>query len=210
VELADFIAQHAPLPARVLEIGCGGGELARALDDAGYEVTAIDPAAPDGPIFRKIKLEELEEDGDPFDLVIASRSLHHVTNLDGALAKVTRLLRPGGVLVIEEFAWNRLDTATAEWFLDQRRILAAGRASVPASLEECCREWEEEHVGLHGYEAMRAALDACFDELYFEWRPYLHRLLDGGADAAAEQALVDAGTVQATAFRYVGRPRSKE
>jgi ubiquinone/menaquinone biosynthesis C-methylase UbiE len=207
VELADFIARHAPTPARVLEIGCGHGDLARALDAAGYDVTAIDPAAPDGPIFRKIKLEELEEDGEPFDLVVASRSLHHVTDLDGALAKVTRLLRPRGVLVLEEFAWDRLDDATAEWFLDQRRILAAGRAGVPESLAECCREWEDEHVGLHGYETMRTALDARFEELRFEWRPYLYRLLDGGDGAAHEQGQIDADAILATGFRYVGRPR---
>ena len=140
VELADFIARHAPPPGRVLEIGCGKGDLARQLDASGYDVTAIDPAAPEGPIFRKIKLEELEEDGEPFDLVVASRSLHHVTDIDGALAKVTRLLRARGVLVLEEFAWDRLDDATAEWFLDQRRILAAGRGSVPESVAECCRD----------------------------------------------------------------------
>jgi SAM-dependent methyltransferase len=210
VELADFIARHAPPPGRVLEIGCGKGDLARQLDAAGYDVTAIDPAAPDGPIFRKIKLEELEEDGEPFDLVVASRSLHHVTNIDGALAKVTRLLRARGVLVLEEFAWDRLDDATAEWFLDQRRILAAGRGSVPESLAECCREWADEHVGLHGYEAMRTALDARFEELRFEWRPYLHRLLDGGEGPRREQELIDTDAIRAMGFRYVGRPRAEE
>jgi SAM-dependent methyltransferase len=207
VELADFIARHAPPPGRVLEIGCGKGDLARQLDAAGYDVTAIDPAAPDGPIFRKIKLEELEEEGEPFDLVIASRSLHHVTDIDGALAKVTRILRARGLLVLEEFAWDRLDEATAEWFLDQRRILAAGRASVPDTVAECCRDWEDEHVGLHGYEAMRTALDARFEELRFEWRPYLHRLLDGGETAPLEQELIDADAIRAMGFRYVGRPR---
>jgi 2-polyprenyl-3-methyl-5-hydroxy-6-metoxy-1,4-benzoquinol methylase len=35
-------------PRRVLEIGCGEGELATALAAAGHEVVAIDPEAPTG------------------------------------------------------------------------------------------------------------------------------------------------------------------
>jgi SAM-dependent methyltransferase len=209
VELADFIVRRSPPPARALEVGCGDGALTTALAHAGYDVTGIDPAAPPGDLFRRIKLEDLEE-SEPYDLVVAVRSLHHITDLDSALDKIVRLLRGRGLLVVDEFAWDRLDAATAEWFLDQRRVLAAGRGSAPESLADCCREWEDEHVGLHGYEAMRTALDARFDELRFEWRPYLHRLLDGGEGARLEQELIDAEAIRATGFRYVGRPRADE
>jgi SAM-dependent methyltransferase len=206
VELTDFVRLQLPgPPARVLEVGCGEGELARALADAGWDVLAIDPAAPEGPIFRRLKLEDVDEPG-AFDAVVAARSLHHVTNLETGLDRIHELLRPGGVLVLDEFAWDRLDGPTAEWFHGQQRALvAAGRLpKAPASLDDCRREWEEEHVGLHGYDAMRAALDERFAERSFEWLPYLYRLLDGVAGEALERTLIEADAIQATGFRYVG------
>ena len=127
----------------MLEIGCGDGELARTLTERGYVVVAIDPEAPDGPIFRRTTIEDFADPG-PFDAVVASLSLHHVHDLGAALDKVVRLLR--GPLILSEFAWDRL--------------------------EPMSQEWEEEHAGLHGYGVMRAELDARFEERFFEWRPY--------------------------------------
>ena len=46
--LLAFACGALPAPARVLEIGAGGGEPAAALRDMGHDVTAIDPAAEPG------------------------------------------------------------------------------------------------------------------------------------------------------------------
>jgi SAM-dependent methyltransferase len=210
VDVTDFVLAHLHEGSRVLEVGCGGGELTRALDALGHEVTGIDPAAPDGPIFRKLKLEDVEED-ERFDAVVAVRSLHHVTDLESALDKIARLLEPGGSLVVDEFAWDRLDVATADWLYGQRRILAASgrQPDAPATLEDCCRDWEAEHVGLHGYAAMREALDVRFAERHFEWRPFLYRLLDGVVSAELEQTLLEQRAIQATGWRYVGEVRNR-
>jgi SAM-dependent methyltransferase len=192
----------------VLEVGCGAGELTRALHAAGYDVTGIDPGAPDGPLFRKLKLEDLDED-ERFDAIVAVRSLHHVTDLSGALDKIVRLLRPGGLLVLDEFAWDRLDEPTADWFYGQKRALAAaGRIeNAPRTLDDCRREWDGDHVGLHGYETLRRELDARFEEQAFEWVPHLYRELGGTASEALERTLIDVGAIAATGFRYVGVPR---
>jgi SAM-dependent methyltransferase len=144
VELIEFVLSQLPSPpARVLEIGCGEGELARGLAAARYDVVAIDPDAPDGPIFRRTTIEAFA-DTRPFDAVVASLSLHHVHDLRGVLDKVVRLL--DGPLILNEHAWDRLEPMTPEW--------------------------EEEHAGLHGYAQMRPELDARFEERFFEWRPY--------------------------------------
>ena len=122
-----FVEQHLPpRPARVLEIGCGRGELARALADRGFDVVAIDPAAPEGAIYRRVSLGEFA-DPEPFDAVVAIRSLHHIPDLDGAVSKMAELLRPGGRLIVHEHAWQRLDDRTARWYLERRTAQAPAR-----------------------------------------------------------------------------------
>ena len=56
-----------------------------ALDDLGHQVTAIDPAAPDGAIFQPVALEDFADPVE-FDAVVASRSLHHIHDLGAALS----------------------------------------------------------------------------------------------------------------------------
>lgn len=190
----------------MLEAGTGRGHLARALADAGYAVLGVDPAAPDGELFRPIKLEEVEDE-QPFDAVVMVAALHHVADLDVALDKVFELLAPGGLLILDDFGHERLDDATAEWFHGQSRAVAAAHGHErPASLTDFKREWEDEHVGLHGYDAMRAALDARFTEVAFSWEPYFHRLLaDAVAAESLERTLIDAGAITPLGFRYVGQ-----
>jgi 2-polyprenyl-3-methyl-5-hydroxy-6-metoxy-1,4-benzoquinol methylase len=100
MKLHAFVHAHLPAaPARVLEVGCGRGDLARALARAGHVVVAIDPDAPAGDIFRATSLEEFA-DPEPFDAVVASLALHHVADLPGGLDKVASLLRPPGRLLV--------------------------------------------------------------------------------------------------------------
>ena len=196
-DLVDFVlSQLGRTPSRVLEVGCGEGRAALALAAAGHDVTAIDPVAPDGSIFQRVTLEEFAA-ADPFDAVVASRSLHHVPDLDFALEKIARL---APLLIVEEFAWDRLDERTASWYL-------AHLTGTPTTLEKCLRDWADEHAGLHGYEALRAALDHRFRERVFAWHPFLHRLHKVHATEKNEQAAIDARAINPLSFRYVGDRR---
>ena len=196
---AYVLRQLAPPPARVLEVGCGHeGGVARELAAAGYDVLAVDPEAPEGPLYRRVMLEELDEPG-PFDGVVAGRVLHHIQPLGPALDKLRRL---APLLILDEFAWNHIDEPTVEWYESQHRVLtAAGRQPKgPPSLAE----WRARHRDLHPYETLRAEVDARYSERDVEWRPYFFRWLEGPASEELEQALIDAGAIRPIGFRYAG------
>jgi SAM-dependent methyltransferase len=192
MDLHRLARRELPPPsARVLEVGCGSGKLARALAADGYDVVAVDPNAPEGAIFRQTTLEELGDEG-PFDAAVASLSLHHVHDLGVALDKLRSLLRPGAPFLVREFAWDLVDEPTARWDYARR-----GRAGGLA-------EWRAEHDDLHGFEALRSALDERFDKRSFEWTPYLAEYQGTDAHEAEERRLIQAGEIRAVGFVYVG------
>jgi SAM-dependent methyltransferase len=206
----QFVRSRLPEPpARVLEVGCGQGELTTALAVAGHDALGIDPVAPDGPLFRRLTLDGVDEH-ERFDAVVASHSLHHIRDLDAALAKVALLLGDGGVLLVDDVGWDLLDEPTLGWFWEQQRAIAAATGEdAPATPAELRERWEADRVGLHGDAALRRALEARFDEVAFERVPYLYRLLRGVSSAVLEQALIDAGAIRALGFRYAGSPRKR-
>jgi SAM-dependent methyltransferase len=175
----------------VLEVGCGSGKLARALAADGYDLVAVDPDAPAGAIFRRATLETLDDEG-PFDGALASLALHHVEDLDVALERLHSLLRPRAPLIVREFAWDLVDEPTARW--DYERLGRKGGLA----------EWRAEHHDLHGYAAMRSALDARFQERSFEWGPYLSEYQPAEEDAREERRLIQSGEIRAVGFVYVG------
>ena len=196
-----FVEAHlAPAPGRVLEVGCGRGDLARGVARLGYEVSAIDPEAPVGGIFQAVSLEEFSDPG-PFDAVLANLALHHIPDLGGALAKIGRLLRPGGRLIVNEHAWDRLDEPTARWYLEQRATIDP---DAPRSVDQCLNEWMADHAGLHSSASILRELDRLFEARFVVWTPYLNWELGDAVDERAERALIDAGAIEATGFRYVG------
>jgi ubiquinone/menaquinone biosynthesis C-methylase UbiE len=182
-------------PRRVLEIGCGAGELAFALAAAGHDVVAIDPDAPAGEIFRRVTLEKFESSA-PFDAAVASFSLHHVADLEAAVAKVAGLLVPEGCFVVNEFAWERLDGRAAGW---------AAAQSGDVEARDLTARWEREHRGLHTGSAVLAALERRFDRLRFEWAPYVARMLRRPEAEADEVSAIVAGRIDPVGFRWIGR-----
>ena len=120
-DLLAFVRSSLPAPpARILEIGAERGELAGALDAAGYEVTAIDPAAEPGSIVQRCSL--LDVSG-AFEAAAAVVSLHHVEPLAESCAHLATLIAPGGMLVIDEIDSDRFDERAANCWLGQRQAL---------------------------------------------------------------------------------------
>ena len=94
-------------PRRVLEVGCGQGELSeRFLRELDADVVALDVsprmvalARERGVDARLGDVQELPFGDQEFDCAVAAWMLYHVPDLDRGLSELARVLRPGGRLV---------------------------------------------------------------------------------------------------------------
>jgi SAM-dependent methyltransferase len=115
-----FVRQHLPPPpCRVLDIGCGPlGGFVPALRADGYDAEGVDPDAPQGVHYHQVEFEEYAG-GQPAGAIVASTSLHHVSDLDEVVDLIAQRLEPDGVLVVVEWARERFDEASARWCFDR-------------------------------------------------------------------------------------------
>jgi SAM-dependent methyltransferase len=100
-------AVAAARPRRILEVGCGWGELAAWLArETAAEVVAVDLsprmvelARERGVDARLADVQALPFGDGEFDCVVAAWMLYHLPDLDAGIAELGRVLRPGGTLV---------------------------------------------------------------------------------------------------------------
>ncbi len=105
-ELA-FAAVAEAGPGRVLEAGCGRGELAERIQrELGAEVIAVDQSERmvELTLARGVQalvgdVQELPLADGSFDCAVAAWMLYHVPGLDRGLGELARVLHPGGRLV---------------------------------------------------------------------------------------------------------------
>ncbi len=167
-DLLAFVSSSLPgPPARVLEIGAGDGELALALDAAGYATTAIDPAAEPG---SHVERRALLEVSGAFDAAVAVVALHHVDPLEESCAHLATLLTPGAPLVIDEIDIDRYDERATRWWLGQRRALG-----LPEPGKDPAQLIAELRHHIHPLSRVQAALRPHFDIGAPIPGPYLHR-----------------------------------
>jgi SAM-dependent methyltransferase len=194
-DLLAFVRSALPQPAgRILEIGAGGGELASALITAGYEVTAIDPAADAGSHVQRRSLLEVEGQ---FDAAVAVVSLHHVDALEESCAHLATLVVPGGALVIDELDIDRYDDRAMAWWLGQRRALGLSDEHDPARILEHLRE----HI--HPLKRVHGALLPYFELGEPVRGPYLHRWELSPSLRETEVDLIAEGLLPAVGARQI-------
>ncbi|SEM14356.1 class I SAM-dependent methyltransferase [Streptacidiphilus jiangxiensis] len=216
-----FVREQLPAaPGSVLEIGCGVlGGFVPLLRDEGYHAVGVDPEVPEAPDFVRSRYEDYRPDAEdlPFDAVVGCLSFHHVEDLDLLLARAASQLRPGGLLILREWAREEFDEVTARWCFE--RLPEEQDEQSPAwwlaghregwreaggSWEAYFQGWAEGHGLLSGAAMLRALEASPFETVSLERDPYFHTAL-AGVTEAEERAGVDAGLLRANGMRYVGR-----
>jgi SAM-dependent methyltransferase len=147
--------------SRVLDVGCGAGNLVYALRELGFEhLLGIDPFNdrdydyPNGVHIRKLHLDEVQG---TWDLVMFHHSFEHVPDPLDTLATVHRMLNPGGqclirIPTVSSYAWEHYRT---DWV----------QLDAPRHLFLHSRESMSILAGKTGYEISRIAYDS--DALQF-------------------------------------------
>ncbi len=119
--IRDAITRHFLVDARsvralsglkVLDVGCGGGLISEPLARLGGIVTGIDPAGENIAAakahaeeqgldidYRAVRVEDLAEAGEQFDVVVCLEVVEHVPDPAAFLAITAKTVRPGGLFV---------------------------------------------------------------------------------------------------------------
>jgi SAM-dependent methyltransferase len=101
-------------PGRLLDVGCGTGEVILAARDRGWSVQGVEPVEWSATYAVKeraldVRAALLEESGLPersYDVVTAFHVLEHMTDGLGFLRMIARWAKPGGYVVIEVPNWR--------------------------------------------------------------------------------------------------------
>jgi SAM-dependent methyltransferase len=245
-----FVKAALPSSAqRILEVGCGDGYLALELARDGYDVTGIDKSEEIIEVAERTRAAQADTAGfgkltyyctdvnswqtaeKSFDVVVMTRTLHHLHDLQGTMNRIGQLLRSGGYVICQDYAYDRLSEQTASWVYSMQRMLyLAGLADEDPALEaddaqsiEVLRAawWQRAEHRLNRYDEMLQALEHSFQRQSFSWVPYLFVYTGNGiccVTSEQERALlnfikgmeqynIEKGYIQAVGFRYVGRLR---
>jgi SAM-dependent methyltransferase len=127
-QILPLAADQLAAARRVLDVGCGDGQIARLARATGAElVVGVDPTwnqirvaagRGGGPAYARAGAAALPFAAASFDAVVACLVFEHIRDVDAAIAEVARVLVPGGAFV---FFLNHplIQTPGSGWIDDQ-------------------------------------------------------------------------------------------
>jgi SAM-dependent methyltransferase len=108
---ADFAARHCSPGAKILDYGCGAGQIVVLMRSAGLDAFGCEMFYAGGDLRDRVPPELLDsvirpmsDDRIPFpdgtfDFVLSNQVMEHVENLDAVLSEMSRVLKPGGTVL---------------------------------------------------------------------------------------------------------------
>jgi SAM-dependent methyltransferase len=176
---------------RILEVGCGAGDLAAHLSRDGLAVVAIDSDPESVAAARTLGVDARVAtwpnfDENCFDAVLFTRSLHHIHPLDESIWRAANSLTDGGRVIVEDFAYESADEKTLRWFrgairsFERAGLLTVGDDFVESVLSksETLKAWRQNHESeLHTAAEIDAQLENVFGSVVREDAAYYFRYI---------------------------------
>ena len=177
--ILDLVRGFQPC-GRLLDIGCGWGQLLRAASDRGYDAVGIEASPGVAEIAREafgvecvvgaFPVQTFEPDS--FDIVVMNHVLEHVDDPHSVIEEAGRLLKPGGVLAIcvpnfgglmrsvKGVQWQGLQPTQHVWQLTEKSVRALIEQSglVPALVSRDSLIYERGAGSLPKWLALRMVL----------------------------------------------------
>ncbi len=159
-EILPIVAAELSGCRRVLDLGCGEGQVARHLLRAGAvrgRVAGIDPSAAQlanaraangrldaAPTYVRGVGERLPFAGESFDGIVCTLAIEHAEDADALLGEVARVLAPGGCFVL--LVNHPLYQGTGSGFVDDKILDERYWRVGPYLVEDVA--WEEVDAGV--------------------------------------------------------------
>jgi SAM-dependent methyltransferase len=189
---------------RILEVGCGTGELAARFSKDGYSVVAIDPDRDSIAVARRLGVDAHiatwpDFTSGQFDAVLFTRSLHHIHPLDESVRRAADSLARGGFIIVEDFAYESTDEKTLRWFASAVHLLeATGSLTVSdefldkvLSKTATLKAWRENHENeLHTAVEIVAQLEKTLDRVTTERAAYYFRYIANAITAEEKRDVI--------------------
>jgi SAM-dependent methyltransferase len=198
----DFIKQFLSSECRrILEVGCGTGELAARFLKDGYAVVAIDCDGESVAAARRLGADARvatwpDFNEGHFDAVLFTRSLHHIHPLDESVRHAAASLVEGGLIIVEDFAYESTDEKTLHWFSSAIRLIEATGSLVVSdefqhrvlSKTETLNAWRQSHEEeLHTAAEIDAHLEKVSHRVIRENAAYYFRYIASAITAVEKR-----------------------
>jgi len=128
----------------ILDIGCGTGELCRALAGKGAKITGIDPGENaiaqaielgGGATYQATTLDDAGLSPNSFDVVIFCTSLHHIPNMADALQGAIKLVKNSGKVIIVEPQPDDPLYPVYRWLDDEKEVQTQAQNAIDEIIE---------------------------------------------------------------------------
>lgn len=173
-DLAGAVAEAVPVPCdTAVDLGCGTGMVLDRLRERARQVIGVDGssrmlelarrrfgAEADGMSLRIGELDHLPLRDGEADFACINMVLHHLSDPLPALAEISRILRPGGILLVTDFDRHEEEQMRVaygdQWLGFTEGDLRALLAQAGLLAEHCTRHPVEQGLALNMVTARKA------------------------------------------------------